>query len=77
MRKDIAENYSWKSEYWMSTEYDDWVLQYCRLPNKWYMVKMKQDEAGKSESDLKNTMPTHLGSFIVSDTKRVMNNFKQ
>ena len=37
---------------------------------------MKQGEGEESESDIKNTMLTHLGSFFVSDTKRTMNNLK-
>ena len=33
IRKILAEGYSCKSEYWMSTEYDGKVLDYWRLPN--------------------------------------------
>ena len=29
MRKDIEEKYSCKSEYWMCTEYDERVEDYC------------------------------------------------
>ena len=36
---------------------------------------MKQDEGLGFETELKNTMPAHLGSFILSESKRIMNNF--
>ena len=40
-----------------------------------YIVKLKEDDGLDSEIDIKNTMPSHLGSFILSNSKRIMNNF--
>ena len=36
---------------------------------------MKQDEGLECETDLKNTMPAHLGNFNSSNSKRIMTNF--
>ena len=40
------------------------VLDYWRLPNGEYIVKLKQVECLESETDLKNTKAAHLGSFF-------------
>ena len=42
IRKDINESNCCKSEHWKQTEYDENVLEYCRLPNGNYIVKMKK-----------------------------------
>ena len=44
IRKDINEFYKAKSEHWMQTEYDDNVLDYWKLPNGNYIVKVKKDD---------------------------------
>ena len=75
IRKDITEKYCCKSEHWMSTQYDENVLDYWKLPNDEYIVKLKEDEGLNSDLDVKITMPSHLGSFILSNSKRIMNNF--
>ena len=75
IRKDINEKYCCKSEHWMTTQYDENVLDYWKLPNGEYIVKLKEDDGLDSEIDIKNTMPSHLGSFILSNSKRIMNNF--
>ena len=38
-------------------------------------MKLKQDDGLECESELKSTMPARLGSFILSNSKRIMNNF--
>ena len=58
----------------MSTEYDERVSDYWRLPNRYYIMKLKQDDGLECETDLKNTMPAHLGGFNLSNNKRIMNN---
>ena len=75
IRKDITEEYKCKSEYCMGTEYDEIVLDYWRLPNRDYIVLLKQDVRLESETDLKNTMPACLATFILSNSKRNNNNF--
>ena len=75
IRKDIDQSYKCKSQHWMETEYDENVLNYWKLPNGNYIVKLKKDDGLESDNDVKNTLPSHLGSFILSNSKRIMNNF--
>ena len=44
IRRDISESYYCKSETWMKTEFDENVLDYWKLPNGIYIVKIKKDE---------------------------------
>ena len=55
----------------METEFDENVFDYWKLPNVNYIVKMKKDDG----CDIKNTSPAVLGAFILSNSKRIMNNF--
>ena len=75
IRKDIDQSYKCKSQHWMETEYDDNVLDYWKLPNGKYIVKLKKDDSLDGDSDVKNTLPSQLGAFILSDSKRIMNKF--
>ena len=75
IRKDINESYHCKSETWVKTEFDENVLDYWRLPNGNYIVKMRRDDGLDDDCDNKNTLPAVLGAFILSKTKRIMNNF--
>ena len=42
IRKDVKESYPWKSETWIKTDFDENVLDYWRLSNGNYIVKMKK-----------------------------------
>ena len=75
IRKDINESYYCKSENWMKTEFDENVLDYWKLPNGNYIVKMKKDDGLDDDCDIKNTLRSVLGAFILSNSKRIMNNF--
>ena len=75
IRKDINESYYCKSENWMKTEFDEHVLDYWKLPNGNYIVKMKRDDGLDDDCDIKNTLLAVLGAFILSNCKRIMNNF--
>ena len=75
IRKDINESYSCKSETWMKTEFDENVLDYWKLTNGNYIVRMKKDDGLDDDCDIKNTLPAVLGAFILSNSKRIMNNF--
>ena len=75
IRKDINESYYCKSETWMKTEFDENVLDYWKLPNGNYIVKMKKDDRLDDDCDIKNTLPAVLGAFILSNSKRIMNYF--
>ena len=75
IRNDIDQSYKCKSQHWMETEYDENVLDYWKLPNGNYIVKLKKDDGLEEDNDIKNTLPSHLGAFILSNSKRIMNNF--
>ena len=75
IRKVINESYSCKSETWMKTEFDENVLDYWKLPTGNYIVKMKKDDGLDDGCDIKNTLPSVLGAFILSNSKRIMDNF--
>ena len=59
----------------METEYDDNVLDYLKSPNGNYILKLKEDDGLDSDNDVKKTLPSHLGAFILSNSKRFMNIF--
>ena len=75
IRKDINESYHCKSETWMKTEFDENVIDYWKLPNGNYIVKMKKDDGLDDDCDIKNTLPAVLGAFIIANSRRIMNNF--
>ena len=75
IRRDINDSYYCKSETWMKTEFDENVLDYWKLPNGNSIVKMKKDDGLDDDCDIKNTLPAVLGAFILSNSKRIMNNF--
>ena len=75
IRRDINESYYCKSENWMKTEFDENVLDYWKIPNGNYIVKMKKDDGLDDDCDIKNNLPAVLGAFILSNSKRIMNNF--
>ena len=59
----------------MKTDFDESVLDYWRLQNGKYFVKMKKDDGLDDDCDNKSTLPAVLGAFILSYSKRIMNNF--
>ena len=76
-RRDILESYQCKSEMWMMTEYDERVLDYQKINYGNNIVKMKDDEGLEDEVKKANTLPLQLAVFILSNSKRIMNNFIQ
>ena len=75
IRKDIEEKFACKSEMWMQTEYDERVKDYWKIGPINYIVKMIDDKGLEDEIKKINTMPLHLGAFVLSNSKRIMNNF--
>ena len=73
--KDNDQCYKCKPQHEMETEYDENVLDYRRLPNEKYIVKLKKDDRLDGDNNVKNTLPSHLGVFILSNSKQSMNNF--
>ena len=48
----------------MQTENDENVLDYWKLPNGKYIVKMKNDDGLDDDNNVKNTLPSHLEAFF-------------
>ena len=59
----------------MKTKFDENVLDYWKLPNGNYIVKMKMDDGLDDDCDIKNTLPGVLGAFIIGNSRRIMNFF--
>ena len=74
-RRDIEEIYECRSEAWMMAEYDERVLGYQKFLHGNYIVKMKDDAGLEDEVKKVNTMPLHLGAFVLSNSEHVMNSF--
>ena len=75
IRKDIEESYKCVTQSWMKNEYDESVIEWFHLKNGNFMVKVK-DREGVDDEDVSkkvNSQPCHLGSFILSHSKRMMN----
>ena len=75
IRKDIEEKFACKSEAWMMTEYNELVKDYWKITGINYIVKKNDDAGFEDEVKKLNTMLLHLGAFVLSNSKRVMNNF--
>ena len=75
IRKDIEEKFACKSEMWMQTDYDERVNDYWKISGMNYIVKMIDDPGLEDEVKKLNTMPLLLGAFVLSNSKRIMNNF--
>ena len=75
IRKDIEGKFARKSEYWMMSEYDERVKDFWRLSHSNYVVKIIDDAGLEGEVKKLNTMLLHLGSFVLSNIKRIMNKF--
>ena len=59
----------------MMSENDKRVKDYWKKSHGKYTVKIV-DDAGLEDGVKKlNTMPLHLGVFVLSNSKRIMNNF--
>ena len=75
IRKDIVEKISCKSEAWMMTEYDERVKEFWKISGNNYVVKMIDYAGLEDEVKKLNTMPLHLGAFVLSNSKRIINIF--
>ena len=59
----------------MKTEFVENSLDYRRLLNGNYIVKVRKDEGLEDDCDNKNSLPAYLGAFFLGNTKWIMNNF--
>ena len=57
------------------TKYDDRFLDYQKINYGNYIVRLRDDEGLQDEVNKVNTMPLHLGAFVLSNSKRIMNKF--
>ena len=75
IRKDINEEYKCVTENWMRENFDDRVKEWFPLKNGNLIVKLEDDESVDDFDEAKsvNTMPSHFGSFILSHSKRLVN----
>ena len=48
----------------MKTDYVENVLDYWKLTNEIFMVKLKKDDGLDDDCDVKNTFPAHLDTSI-------------
>ena len=75
IRKDIEEKFACKSEAWMMSEYDERVKDYWKISGINYIVKLIDDAGLEDEVKKLNTMPLHLGAFVLANSKRIVKNF--
>ena len=75
IRKEIEESYECKSELWMLTEYNERALDFQKTNYGNYILEMKDDAGLKDEVKEVNTLTFLLGAFVLSISKRIMNNF--
>ena len=59
----------------MMSEYDERVKDYWKISGNNYIVKMIDDSGLEDGVKKLNTMPLHSGAFVLSNSKRIMNNF--
>ena len=77
IRKDIEEQFACKSEAWIMSEYNERVKDYRKISGNNYIVEMIDDKGLEDEVKKLNTMPLHLGAFVLSNSKRNMKFFIQ
>ena len=45
---------------------------------KWKLYnEIEKDDGLNDNNDVKNTLPSHLGAFILGNSKRIMNNYSE
>ena len=59
----------------METEFNYNILDYWKLANGSYIIKMEKDVGLDGDKDVKNTLTSHLGAFILHNSKRILNKF--
>ena len=72
IRKHSKEEYKCITESWMRENIDDRVKGCFPLTNGYLKVKLK-DDIGVDDYDKAKSMPSHVGSYILSHSIRMMN----
>ena len=70
-RKEINEEYKCVTETWLRKIFDDRVKEWFPLKDGNLLVKIEVDDYNKAKSI--NTLPSQFESFILSHSKRLMN----
>ena len=73
VRKDINKSFYCLSQHWMKTEGDENVLDYLKLTNRNYIVKIKEDDELDDDCDFERTLHGHQGAFVLNNSNRIMN----
>ena len=75
IRADIEYGYNCVSSHWMRTEYDDRVKEQIPFKNEIIVVKINDHDGVNDNvySKKNSSQPCPLGSFILSHSKRLMN----
>ena len=75
IRKEIEDNFVFKSDYWMLTEYDEQVKKFWKISHGNYIIKMVDDKGLGDEVKKLNTIPLHVGAFVSWNSQRLLNKF--
>ena len=70
IQEDIGEEYACNSEVCTSSDYDERVKGYWKIPFGNSIVTLTSDNGSRNETQLKNTIHFHLGRFILSNSKK-------
>ena len=58
------------------SEYDERVKYNWKISNGNYVIELIDDKGLEVEVEKISNMPLHLGVFVLSNSKKIMNNFK-
>ena len=61
----------------MEQEYNENLLDYWKLANGNYIVKIKKDVGLEGDIDVKTALPSPLGAFVLKNSKCFMNDYKK
>ena len=59
----------------MLIEFDERTKDYWSVAKGKLIVKLAQQESKRDDNRKANVMPLHLGAFVLSNSKKTMNNF--
>ena len=59
----------------MKTEFDEKVLEFWKLRNGNYIVRMKKNDGLDDVCDIKKALAAVLGAFILGNSRRIMSKF--
>ena len=75
IRKDVEEENYTRSENWLPKDSDERVIEYDPLLTSEHVIKYTSDRAIGEMKEIEKRMPSHLGVFVLSHSRRSMNIF--